>query len=157
MTADVRAITIRTPWSSCIASNQPGAKRVENRGAGTSHRGILLIHEGKTVDVDAFADRRVADLLTPHRDAHEQPGVGAVIAVAQLTDVHYAAGGGCCAPWGEIWHHGPKSVVRAVHLVLADVRPLARPVPARGALGLWTPPEDVTAQVLWQIPTAVAL
>lgn len=157
MTADVRAITIRKPWSTCIASTESGAKRVENRGAGTNFRGMLLIHEGKTTDVDAFADRRVAELLTPHRDAPEQAGAGAVIAVARLTDVHYAASGGCCAPWGEIWHHGPKSVVRAMHLVLANVRPLARPVPCRGALGLWTPPEDVAAQVLWQIPKQVAL
>ncbi|MFG2046179.1 hypothetical protein ACGFIW_01945 [Micromonospora sp. NPDC048935] len=155
MTAAIKAITVRKPWSTCIASTNAGAKRVENRGAGTNHRGILLIHEGKTADVDAFADRRVAELLTPHRDAPEQPGAGAVIAVAALTDVHYAAGGDCCAPWGEIWHHGPNRVGRAVHLVLADVRPLDRPVPCRGALGLWAPPEDVVARVLWQVPAAV--
>lgn len=157
MTAAVRAITVRAPWSRCIASTKPGAKRVENRGAGTNYRGTLLIHEGKTpADQSAFYDLRVVSLIAPDLDAHLSAGAGAIIAVADLVDVHGRAEAGCCKPWGEDWHVGPRTTGWAVHLVLEDVRPLARPVPCRGALGLWTPPEDVTAQVLWQIPQQVA-
>ncbi|MEV2239470.1 hypothetical protein [Micromonospora sp. NPDC049891] len=147
MTAAVRAITIRRPWAPCIASTAPGAKRVENRGALTHHRGTLLIHEGTKVEADAYADPRVVSLLDPGQDDHTVAGAGAVIAVATLADAHHAAAGGCCEPWGEIWYHGPTRTVRAVHLVLADVRPLPRPVPCWGALGLWTPSPDVLAEV----------
>jgi hypothetical protein len=151
----VRAITVRRPWSTCIASTQPGAKRIENRGAGTSHRGILLIHEGRTADADAYTDPRVVGLLDPGPDDHMAAGMGAVIAVANLVDVHDRAEHGCCSPWGENWHCGPRSVRWAVHLVLADVRPLPRPVLCGGALGVWTPSETVAAQALRQIPQAV--
>ncbi len=157
MTADVRAITIRRPWSTCIASTEPGAKRVENRGALTGHRGMLLIHEGVAVDADAYRfDMRVVALLNPEMDAHlTEVGAGAVIAVADLVDAHIAEdiptltgpAGTCCEPWGERTYNGRP----ARHLVLDNVRPLPKPVPCRGALGLWTPPEDVTAQVLSQL------
>lgn len=153
---EVRAITVHAPWSRCIASTDPAAKRIENRGAGTDHRGMLLIHEGQKVDVAAYADPRVVGLLDPNPDAYTMPGAGAVIAVANLVDAHGRALTGCCRPWGENWHHGPRSNRWAVHLVLADVRPLARPVPCRGALGLWTPPADVIAAVNAQLAEAGA-
>jgi hypothetical protein len=55
---------------------------------------------------------------------------GALVAVADLVDCHPDTG--CCRPWGE---------PGAYHLVLAHVRRLRRPIPARGQLGLW----DATA------------
>lgn len=41
-----------------------------------------------------------------------------------------------CSPWAQ-----PDQY----HLVLASPRPLAEPIPCRGALGLWTVPDDIVA------------
>jgi hypothetical protein len=43
-----------------------------------------------------------------------------------------------CSPWAQS---------DAWHLVLANPRSLARPIPCRGRLGLWTPPADVLEQL----------
>ncbi|MDG4791956.1 hypothetical protein O7626_39780 [Micromonospora sp. WMMD1102] len=141
----MRGITVRYPWAACIATGLPGAKRVENRGATTAYRGALLVHAGKTADVKADTDPRVMNLFG--RDPRLGWPTGCVIAVANLVDAHQANLDGCCKPWGEDWHYGPRSARIATHLVLADVRRLPRPVPCRGALGLWTPPADVIAAV----------
>jgi hypothetical protein len=45
----------------------------------------------------------------------------------------------CCAPWGQ---RGSRA-----HLVLENPRPLPEPIPCRGQLGLWMPPQDVLAQL----------
>lgn len=150
-----RGITVQEPWASCIASTAPGAKRVENRGAGTDWRGPLLIHSGKKSDVRADSDPRVVALWGS--DPRVGKPLGAVIAVAELVDVHHAHPNGCCLPWGERWHHGPRSTRQAVHLVLDNVRPLGRPVYCRGALGVWTPTPEVVEAVTAQLDAAAVL
>lgn len=128
----MKAITIRQPWARAIAG---GHKNIENRGRPTSHRGLIAIHAGKTIDRAADLDPRIVDLFG--RDASIGVPLGAVLAVADLTDCHPAAYGGapgrtCCTPWGEPFHNlGP-----CFHLVLTNIRALATPVTARGALFL---------------------
>ncbi len=70
-----------------------------------------------------------------------------VLGVVDLVDVHPAAG--CCAPWGESAYveHGGRERRQIVHLVLENPRLLPKPIPCRGALGLWTLPADITAQL----------
>ena len=36
---------------------------------------------------------------------------------------------------------------RITHLILENPRPLAEPIPCKGALGLWTPPADIVEQL----------
>lgn len=58
---------------------------------------------------------------------------GAIVAVADLAGCHEDEGDtlfGRCSPW---------AAAGGFHWEFAIVRPLARPVPARGWLGLWTP------------------
>ena len=167
----VRAITVRQPWAWAIAH---GGKDVENRTRNIAggYRGPVAIHAGLTPDTAAQPHWPLGDLIP--RVAWRTRG--AVVAVADLVDVHddetclagdlarlrwlyehnraaYDAipdtgSGGLigrarlCSPWamGDHWH-----------LTLANVRPLATPVPARGRLGLWTLPPDVEAAVLAQI------
>jgi len=74
-----------------------------------------------------------------------------VVALADLLDCHPDSG--CCRPWGDsapTHQLGGGPVVTVHHLVLDHVVPLRRPVPARGALGLWTLPSDVADAVLTQ-------
>ena len=52
-----------------------------------------------------------------------------------------------CSKWAQIdqWHWQ-----------LANVRPLAEPVPAKGALGLWKVPDDIESAVRGQLEAADA-
>lgn len=123
----MRAITIKAPWTVPILS---GAKTVENRRQPTEWRGPLAIHVSRSWCPIGAADPRVrlAAYLAPAvRDIALT--IGAVIAIADLTDCHRATDD-CCPTWGDrdCWH-----------LVLRQVRRLPHPLPARGSLGVWTP------------------
>ncbi len=143
----LKAITIRQPWARAVAG---GFKTVENRGRATSHRGGIAIHAARAHDPEGDTDPRLVRWYGPEPRIG-QP-VGAVLAVAELTDCHQRAERGCCSPWGDDWYSTPKATTRAWHLVLANVRPLERPVPARGALLVgWVLPDDVEAPVRNQL------
>lgn len=163
--ADLRAITVKPPWSWAIAH---GGKTIENRSRGTSYRGPLAIHAGAAWSERGASDPRVlnawtawlsgrdttaptpehlrepwkrSDTLEPDDDRERELIVrGAVIALAELVDSHPDAG--CCRPWGESEYSEASGRVRTAvhHLVLEDIRPLTKPVPCRGALGLWRLP-----------------
>lgn len=146
---DVRAITVKQPWTWAIAH---GGKTIENRSRGTSYRGPLLIHAGKGWSSRGEYDPRVRDAWRlAHPDLNGELGyvehlLGAVVAVAELVDSHPDAG--CCRPWGESSYTeaGGRTHTDVHHLVLEDVVALPQPVPCRGALGLWRPPPDVVLQ-----------
>src|SRR5665647_2394501 len=82
-----------------------------------------------------------------------RPGV--ILGVVDLVDVHGATpddlGRIRCAttqpgePWGMACSEWAMET--AFHLVLANPRPLATPIPWRGALGLWPVPADLEAQI----------
>jgi hypothetical protein len=115
----MKALTIWQPWADCIAT---GAKTVENRRWPFRYRGPLAIHAG--LSRDRHAEYR--PLVRAVVDDPDALATGALIAVAELVDCHPDTG--CCRPWGEPGAH---------HLVLAHIRRLPRPIPARGQRGLW--------------------
>lgn len=140
----LKMISVRQPWASAIAS---GAKLVENRSTGfpKSYRGLLAIHASKTWSHRGARDPRIRELW-PEGTYVDLPR-GAVVAVAELVDAHPAAA--CCAPWGEETYVDASGELRreVTHLVLEDVQRLVNPIPARGALGLWTPDEDLALEL----------
>src|SRR5947209_601032 len=114
MGEQVKALTIRQPWADAIIHGR--GKRVENRTRRTRYQGRILIHAGLAEDRSA--------LHGGLRD--DWPDVrGAVIGTAYLTGCHEARVEGCCGPW---------SFPSCWHWLLALVRPLAVPVPAKGQL-----------------------
>jgi len=135
----VKALTVWQPWAECIAR---GAKPIENRTRPFGHRGPLAIHAGRRRDPHAERHPLVRAALAG-QPAHTLPG-GVVLAVAELVDCHPDRG--CCRPWGE-----PGTY----HLVLAHVRRLPRPIPARGERGLWqidlADPADAAAARPWGV------
>lgn len=128
----MKALTIKQPWADAIAH---GTKRVENRTWTTRYRGSILIHAG--VAYDQTAGRTVPD-LTALADWPDYRG--AIIATAELVDIHPAAG--CCTPWGE-----PD----VYHWQLANVYALPEPVLTKGRLQLWTPVPAIIRAALDQI------
>lgn len=136
----MKALTILQPFAHAVAQadgwSHPAlgpAKRVENRPRPTGYRGPLLVHAG------------LGRGLLPDGDGELLAGMafGAVVALAELVG---------CLSLPEARRSLRASAQRR-HVagpfcwLLASVRPLARPVPWRGALGLWTPPEGLLAQV----------
>lgn len=147
----MRALTVRQPWAAAIS--QMG-KTVENRGWLTTYRGLVAIHAGAGVGAKwEFADacEMVADRtgLEPQGVAKWAAQRGAVVAVARLENVcsaslenaFYAPVNCDCGTWAQ-------SAQR--HFLLAE------PVPAKGALGLWTLPDEVEAAVRAQLDEVVA-
>lgn len=171
----MRILTVRQPWAWAIIH---GGKDVENRVRSLGpYRGLVAIHAGLSIDYEAaelsFPLRRAwHDAGLPQHmrgglghpilrefedeDAPWMP-TGSVIGVVDLVDVHPATGdGGCfvhehshpytrdryCSPWAQPNMH---------HLELANPRPLARPIPATGRLGLWRPGADLETAIRDQL------
>lgn len=145
----MRVLTVRQPWAWAIIHS---GKDVENRTRSLGpYRGPVAIHAG----LGAYAKDTAASRL--HAAAHgaETPTTlhfGAVIGVVDLVDVHadcteMVEGHGhtpACSQWAMPDHH---------HLVLANPRPLPRPIPATGRLGLWRPDDTLTAAIHEQLDT----
>lgn len=143
----MKAITVRQPWAWAIMH---GGKDVENRtrNIAGSYRGPVVIHAGLAeLEKHNMASRAL-------RAAHgtEVPTVidfGAALGLVDLVGVHHFAD--CvstatyccedceqvsgCSRWAEqanVWH-----------LELENPRPFRKPVPYRGALGLWNFPDHL--------------
>lgn len=131
----MRALTIKQPWADAIVH---GEKRVENRTWTRSYRGPILIHAGAGYDLMGRF------LITDRAALNSWPNTpSAILAVADITDIHQATGT-CCEPWGEPHDH-------VYHWTLANIRPLPTPVPAKGRQGLWTPNPELLAAVEQQL------
>jgi hypothetical protein len=110
------ALSVRQPWAWAIIA---GGKDVENRSWNSRYRGPLLIHAGRALDPDGFAELQARGLEPPAQLVR-----GAIIGQVRLVDVvrdHESS-------WAE---------PGAFHFLLADPVAFAHPRPCRGMLGLF--------------------
>lgn len=144
----MKAITLTQPWASLVAI---GAKRVETRSWRTPYRGPLAIHAAK--DYPQWAkDTAWEEPFLSALKAYPGPPLplGAVVATCRLV---------ACIPTRELLAGlliECDPVVQSIPFVmteqerafgdyepgrwgwiLADIKMLPEPVPARGALSLW--------------------
>jgi ASCH domain len=120
----MKALTIKQPWAELIMQ---GLKDVENRSRMTSFRGRFAVHVGlRRADFDDLGlDTKPPRFYKPTKDAwerHSHPGY--VIGTVELVDcVDDSA-----SPWAVdgFWHW-----------LLRHPQRYARPVRAKGQLGLW--------------------
>lgn len=147
---ELRGLTVRQPWAWAIAA---GGKDVENRTWTTRWRGRLLIHAGTALDEWGHHEQRV---LAAWQALHGRPldyrtlaqlPRAAVVATADLVDVHPASGACCLSPWGQRWQDDTAERGGIHHWVLADVHQLPEPIPARGRQGLWHPTPELASLV----------
>lgn len=138
----MKALTLWQPYSYAVAHLD---KRIENRGWMPPKWLIgqtLAIHAGKKIDQDAVEaiEDELGIVIEP--DMIVNGAVESVVTVkGYVTEMRPTN------PQSR-WFGGPFG------WVLADTKPLRRPVPCRGAQGLWNLPEDVAAEVLAQIREA---
>ncbi|MFD6149422.1 hypothetical protein [Streptomyces sp. NPDC060243] len=134
----MRALTIRQPWAGAITHLD---KRVENRSwklPAKHHGARILIHAAATTYA-ALGRIHILNLTGDEPENQWPDDRGAIIAAATLTGCHWSSDDGtCCGPWG---------FENAYHWTLTDVIALPEPVPAKGALGFWTPSPDALAAV----------
>lgn len=156
MTIDMRAVTVRPPWSEAIIRL---GKDVENRSRNIagSYRGPVAIHAGLRVDPFAYDHHefqvvnRIASGWGGYQPHHDR---GAIVGVVDLVDVHHADGCGTqgedqLGPWHEIC--SPWAMADHWHLVLVNPRTLREPIPFRGRLGLWHLPNQIITRITEQL------
>ena len=132
----MRGLTIYQPWATDIAE---GRKEHETRGYSPSYRGPLLIHAGK--------EGRYPKRPLP---------LGAVVAVANLADVHdtnlvcprLSSECSCWKPHITEQERALGDWSRGRYAwKLTDVKRLKTPVPWRGLVGLWPVPPELIALI----------
>ena len=152
----MKVLTLTEPWATLVAV---GAKHIETRSWGTAYRGPLAIHAAKTFPADARAlcgtDPFFDTLTQAGFDLRDTPlpaqfHLGQIIAVAKLVD---------CARYEELERAPNWPIIRDRSIaperafgnygpgrwcwIFANVQRLSQPIPAKGALGLWTYPSPI--------------
>lgn len=151
----MKALSLTQPWATLIAI---GAKRIETRRWSTNHRGRIAIHASKGFPRScrefAYDDPAGAVLnaagISLGGDCAALPR-GAIVATAIIDQVW---------PTSGFWSRGSVKRIAAEHeyefgdyeigrfgWLLVDVRALQTSIPCKGALGLWTVPPDIEAQL----------
>lgn len=149
----MKALSIRQPWTAMIVHGQ---KRIENRSRQTLHRGRIALHASGKNRWDPAGEFsylvdwqwRMLHWPGPPSPDSERIVFGAVLGVAEIV-------GTCPSPLNALGELdcdcGDWAVPGQYHWRLDKVRALAEPVPCRGALGLWTLPDEVEAAVVAQL------
>jgi hypothetical protein len=157
----IPALTLHRPWPACF-TDLPAewAKRHENRGWATGHRGDVLLHAGKQWDPAALV--LAARIGAAHtRRTGVGPGPAGTplsadpadhptgfVAIAELVGICAAAAtdGVCgCGDWTFLGQR---------HWTFVRVRKLRQVVPWSGARGLWWPPAPVVVDCYAQLGMA---
>ena len=149
----MKALTLTQPWATLVAI---GAKRIETRSWATSYCGPLAIHAGAGLGPVGGAQGLMELCRSePFRSTLLAAGIlgtpalprGAIVATCQLVDCVRADLWGQVTRDGETWQIPPGNMSLEYAFgdyspgrwawLMADVTPLAEPIPVRGALGLW--------------------
>ncbi len=159
----MKALTLTQPWATLIALLE---KQIETRSWATTYRGPLAIHAAQGL-TPVGGKEGLLQLCRrePFRSVLLQHGYlgtpslprGAIVAVCELVNCVPTAGSrpGSGGPKYADWVHDLTDQERAFGdytagrygWLLANIRPLSRPIPCRGAQGLWDVPADVQAQL----------
>lgn len=137
----MKVITIHQPFATLIAI---GAKRFETRSWPTKHRGLIAIHAGKKVDVEACREDSIRNVLNEHGYTADTLPTGAILATAKLNR---------CLKSVDTWTDGYELENKELIYYpeyefgdftpgryaweMSDVRRLPDPIPAKGQQGLW--------------------
>ncbi len=163
----MKVLTLTQPWATLVAI---GVKHIETRSWVTNYRGPLAIHAAKGLAGEKESnlwDRCLSDpFRVPLLNAgYGNPGRlprGAIVAVCELKTIaridYYKPDPDAILDWegpfltfgvsGELLPDEPELsfgdyTPGRYAWLLADIRALPEPIPARGALGLWEYEGDI--------------
>ncbi|MCL5265514.1 MAG: ASCH domain-containing protein [Chloroflexi bacterium] len=149
----MKALSLTQPWASLVAI---GVKRIETRDWYTSYRGAIAIHASKgwTASDRALCNKEPFRrcLKRGHLIVETLP-LGAIVAVATIDQCSLIRDPALLRISDNERAFGNFTKGRFAWF-LKDVRPLRRPVPATGALGLWWVPTDIELEIQRQLTEA---
>lgn len=131
----MKALTIWEPWASLIVD---GIKDVENRSWKTNHRGVILIHAGKSVDwsvIDQTASTSSYTIVRVRGDTYRIGPIwpGHIIGQVAITD--------CCRSIkSHDWHESGS-----FGFYLAKPKRFFSPIPWKGSQRLFDVPDNEIA------------
>ena len=146
----MKALTVKQPWARLIFLG----KNVENRSWKTNYRGKLLVHAGKAFDYDAllFLHKHDAvnllrsmlvhfkvkfDLVNCQPIGHDDKECGAIIGSVDVVD--------CVENSKSRW-----AQPGVFHWILENPVEFQKPIPCKGAQGLWNTPKEVIESIKWR-------
>jgi ASCH domain. len=145
----MQALTIHEPWATLLVK---GKKQFETREWYRNYRGLLAIHSGKqSVKIEDYPlglEEILDDLEITQ--AAININKGKIIAIATLKEIHLMTDKfineqsdierltGFWQPGNYAWE-------------LTDIKPLPKPIPARGLPGLWEVPREIQQQICEQL------
>lgn len=116
----MKAISIKQPWAWLIVN---GHKDIENRTWRTKHRGELMVHTGKGLDMrDYWAAKEICDKLGIELPSPHDLVTGALIGKVHIVDVVTES--------GSPWFFGPVGFVLKYPSTIY-------PMPALGKLNVY--------------------
>jgi hypothetical protein len=143
-------LTIHQPWASLVVQ---GAKRVENRRWPTWHRGLLLIHAGRSRewfpdddDCDAITD---AGIVVPSADSVPYGAIIGAVSVVDCVRLNAVADDEQTCPLA--WLHNDVLASGPFCWVLNNPVLFAQPIPCPGQTKLWYAPEHLSRQIAKQM------
>lgn len=117
----MKALSVQQPYANKIIFN---GKDIENRTRRTHFRGTVAIHASLRLHPNATKN-------------HKQLARGAIIGVVDVIDC--------------VDVHRSKHFFGPYGYVLKNPRPLAKPVPCKGALGFWQIPPEIEQEIKRQL------
>ena len=133
----MKALTLTQPWATLVAA---GLKEIETRSWRTSYRGPLLIHAAKgfprVAREQCFIEPFKSALIKAGISKPDQLPRGVLLAQVNLTDCLYIDPYGFVLPSEPEFSFGDYRIGRYAW-ILDRVRQLPKPIPYKGALGLW--------------------
>ncbi len=120
----MKALTIKQPWANEILYC---GKDIENRSINWKHRGLTVLHAGAKISSDAYTPGGYKDHVV----------LGAIIGVVEIID--------CVEEHDSPHFDGPFGYV------LANPRPLLKPIPYAGQVGLWNVSPEAEKEIKKQL------
>ncbi len=120
----MKCLTVKQPWAFAIMHL---GKDIENRTRHTKIRGMIAIHAGKSIDMEAYFELKLQGFELPPFD---QFPLGQIIGTVEIVD--------------SVEDHPSKwKQEYTIGYVLENPRPLELGIPCRGQLSFWNIPEEI--------------
>lgn len=136
----MKALSLTQPWATAIAL---GIKQWETRSWPTSYRGEICIHAAK--GFPQWAKEFAADLEDERKVKFFDLPRQSIVAICELTECRQTET--LVAEISTLEQQFGDYTRGRFAFRLINVRVLSDPVKVRGALGIWTVPDDVEALV----------
>jgi hypothetical protein len=120
----MKALSVQQPYADKIIFH---GKDIENRTRRTNFRGTVAIHASMKIHPSASLSKQLKEEMV----------VGAIIGVVDAVD--------CVDKHKSKWFFGPYGYV------LKNPRPLSKPIPCKGMLGLWKVAPSVVKEIKKQV------